>query len=457
MRQGRRLGRRLIAGNDGRDDSRVILGGLIPGEQLTGRIRRPQQGSDVPLNLNGGGGEAPRLRGHGDSDMEAAVGPAPVQRSACGAEGLRQVPQSQLIGFVGTGGRQPRGRGRDSAGQIAFWDLATAAEACLALGRGTEALEWIVRYVNSPDVDAFDLETILRHLTELWQLDPGSEPGASLLPILKSQLLRRAGGQGSLSAQEIVSRPAKNLEKVLGNSEGTLTLQWYRTGLERSRAVARIETHDGQAVGSGFLLRGKDVHPSLGNKLLLVTCAHVLSDDPNLKSALRSQEARVTFEALGADSPHEIAEILWTSPPDRLDTTVALLAPPVAGTSFCPIAARLPAQDSPARVYIIGHPGGRTLSISLSDNLLLDWEPPWIHYRAPTEAGSAGSPVFNSDWKLIGIHHAGGTNMRKLNDKEGTYAANEGIWIQSILRQVAQDLPGRRTPAPKRRREPSNP
>jgi hypothetical protein len=343
---------------------------------------------------------------------------------------------------------------RDSAGRLAFWDLATATEACLALGRGTEALEWIVRYVNSPDVDAFDLESLLRHLTEVWQLDPGSEPGASLLPILKSQLLRRAGGQGSLSAQEIVSSPARNLEKVLGNSEGTLTLQWYRTGLERSRAVARIETRDGQAVGSGFLLRGKDVHPSFGNKLLLVTCAHVLSDDPNVKSALRSQEARVTFEASGADSPYEVAEILWTSSPDRLDTTVALLAPPVAGATFCPIAARLPAQDSSSRVYIIGHPGGRTLSISLSDNLLLDWEPPWIHYRAPAEPGSAGSPVFNSDWKLIGIHHAGGQNLRRLNGKEGTYAANEGIWIQSILRQVAQDLPGPR--APKRRREPSN-
>lgn len=338
-------------------------------------------------------------------------------------------------------------KSREADGQLAHWDLATAAEASLALGRSSEALEWIVRYAIHPEVDAFELASTLRQLTEVWQLDPSSEPGAILLPILKSQLFQRAGGRGSLSAEEILAEPATRstpeIEKILGSS-GTATLQWYRTGLERSRAVARIETREGLAVGSGFLLRGRDLHSSLGDEFLLVTCAYVLSDDPILKSTLRSPEARVTFEALGSDRPHEVSQILWSSPPDRLDTTIALLIPPITEAPSYPIASRLPLSDGFQRVYIIGHPGGRTLSISLNDNLLLDWEDPWLHYRAPTEGGSGGSPVFNSGWKLIGLHHAGGLNMRKLNGKEGTYAANEGIWIQAILRQLAQELADRR-------------
>jgi hypothetical protein len=35
---------------------------------------------------------------------------------------------------------------------------------------------------------------------------------------------------------------------------------------------------------------------------------------------------------------------------------------------------------------------------------------------------------------LFGLHHAGGTEMKKLNGKDGTYPANEGIWIHAVLK-----------------------
>src|SRR5262249_58948845 len=98
------------------------------------------------------------------------------------------------------------------------------------------------------------------------------------------------------------------------------------------------------------------------------------------------------------------------------------------------ISKALPLADGRQKTYIIGHPGGRGLSLSLHDNLLLDHESPFVHYRTPTEEGNSGSPVFNSQWDLIALHHAGLSQMRKLNGKEGTYEANEGIWIQAIIK-----------------------
>jgi hypothetical protein len=82
---------------------------------------------------------------------------------------------------------------------------------------------------------------------------------------------------------------------------------------------------------------------------------------------------------------------------------------------------RLP-RDHPEHAE--GPPGGKRQTPGVSR----------VHYRAPTEGGSSGSRVFNADlWQVIALHHKGGkSGLQKLNDKPGTYAANEGISIQSI-------------------------
>ena len=57
----------------------------------------------------------------------------------------------------------------------------------------------------------------------------------------------------------------------------------------------------------------------------------------------------------------------------------------------------------PSRLYVIGHPGGRDLELSLHDNHLLGCNDRLLHYRTPTEAGSSGSPVFEADgWRVVG-------------------------------------------------------
>ena len=326
-----------------------------------------------------------------------------------------------------------------------YWDLATAAEASLALGKVEQALTWIAKYVSRPEADAFELSSTERQLREVWGLTLDDPAGALLLPLLQASILQRQGGNVRLQPSEVGTALARTkeasgsrqLEQILGK-DGVVSLKWYQQGLERARSVAQIRTSTGEGYGTGFLVRGGDIVAELGDELLLLTNAHVVSDDPDVQKAERSlpsKDAVVVFEALetAAGKEYGVAKLMWSSPPRELDATLLRLEPPVAGVPTVPMAAQLPARDGKQKVYVIGHPGGRGLSFSLQDNLLLDYDERLIHYRAPTEGGSSGSPVFNQQWKLIGLHHAGGFGLQKLNGQPGTYDANEGIVMARIL------------------------
>jgi hypothetical protein len=337
---------------------------------------------------------------------------------------------------------------REANGPLDAWDLATGAEAHLALGDTTNTLLWIARYVQEKAADAFEIASTLRQLTEVWRLKIDTLPGSLLLPLLQSNLLQRRGGHivftpGKLDeVRQQAAEAAPALEKVLGK-EGVVTLSWYRIGLDRAKVVAKVLNPAGDGFGTGFLVRGGDLVPALGETILLLTNAHVVSNVPAVRTqygSLDPDDATIVFEAFEAVGGQQfrVKKLLWSSPPDQLDASLLLIDPPVPSLQPYSFAKNLPLVDGVQKVYVIGHPGGRTLSISLNDNLLLDYDDRLVHYRAPTEGGSSGSPVFNQSWQLIGLHHAGGMALQRLNGKEGTYAANEGIWIQRIIKALAE-------------------
>ena len=327
------------------------------------------------------------------------------------------------------------------------WDRATALEACVALGQTEDALRWLGRYVDGPFTDAFELGSTLRQFIEVWRLRGDSEPGARLLPLLRARLLKREGGEITVRPSDL-GRGAldemagdRRLEKVFG-TERFQSLGWFKDALERCRAVARIEDQYEEGIGTGFLVEGTALHASFP-PIVLMTNAHVIPD------AISKEDAFITFRALGdagdaKDRRHQVQDVLWTSPRNQLDATIVSLKSAPPGVAPCPTARALPPLDSepPPRAFIVGHPSGRILPMfSIQDNLMLDHDDTWVHYRAPTEPGSSGSPVFDRRWKLIALHHAGSDEMPMLHGG-GTYQANEGIWVGRIKEAVQKRLSG---------------
>jgi hypothetical protein len=320
------------------------------------------------------------------------------------------------------------------------YDYATAAEAELALGNCEAAREWLLRYV--PVADAFSLGATLRQFEQIWKLQdwPGTCP--QLLDLLRAQSVETTNATVTLSSKEIartLNTPRAQAEAVFG-ADRFDSFENYRRGLERSACVARIGRTTDTGVGTGFIVPGRLIAEGLGERFVLVTNAHVISesDAERKEGALHPSEAVVTFAALpgaAADQEFTVARALYSSAPEALDVTVCELHEPVPQAAAYPIAPVLPTRDSHVQVRVIGHPSGRGLSFSVNE--LLDHEDPRVHYRTATEGGSSGSPVFNHEWKLIALHHAGGQSVPKLNGRDGSYQANEGIWFGAIRKAAS--------------------
>src|SRR5262249_6744079 len=161
----------------------------------------------------------------------------------------------------------------DSAPVRNTWTEVTACEAAIALGRYDEAVERAEAFIETTP-EGFTVAAFLRQLQKVWQLNTTTSPGDGLLPLLRSALLAVEGGQVTVASSDLRTvassdlRAARladefgggRLEAILG-ADRYLSLKWYRTGLERCRAVARIQTADEQGVGTGFLAAGSDLHP----------------------------------------------------------------------------------------------------------------------------------------------------------------------------------------------------
>ena len=247
-----------------------------------------------------------------------------------------------------------------------------------------------------------------------------------------------------------------------------------RRKLQLSSAVCRIcgpRNGEMQGMATGFAILGNLLHDSFGPGPVIVTNNHVISTRGTM-GARRPELCNAIFmsDTEQEDQPVKFERVLWESDIDAHDITIlkplgdlpagAVPLSELLDTSLGP---RAQDDNGIGRCYVIGFPLAKELSFSLADNILLDHDAPpdcavssedgkrvckgvppnpvRVHYRTPTMEGNSGSPVFDADTiTLLGVHHAGARDMKRLNGKPGTYAANEGIWIDSIREAIASSL-----------------
>jgi hypothetical protein len=324
-----------------------------------------------------------------------------------------------------------------AAGQWDSYKWATLAEARIALDDFPQVLDHVRNYLADPNVSSFQIGNLLRQLTQLWELDRRPSPWPELVTMIRAVVLEREGAVLQLSSADVGRAKdvtAASYQAVFG-ADRFDSYENYRRGLDRCACVARIGRSIETGTGTGFVLPGSVLGANLGSEFVLVTNAHVVSEAESVREqgALHPAEAVVTFAALEGVSPDQefgLKRVLFWSGPTDLDVCVSELSQPVQPKTPYRIAPLLPTRGPSANVRVIGHPSGRGLSLSM--NNLLDYQKPKLHYKTATEGGSSGSPVFDREWMLIGLHHAGGEQMPKLNGEPGTYEANEGIWISAI-------------------------
>ncbi len=335
------------------------------------------------------------------------------------------------------------------------WAWATLAEAQMALGNREDAEDALKHYVESPGVDAFALASTARQFKEIWQLNE-DEWGATMIAGLKAKSLFSDSGEVDVTPEDMlqsVSPNEEHFEKVFADAVPK-SLAWITEFTQRAHSVGLVSKKLGDGIGTCFVVRGGDFHNGFGDELMVLTNDHVVSAHPEeytKADPIAPDKAEITFEASGKE--HSVTELIWSSGAGNHDATLLRVSPPIEVPAL-PIGTSLPLPDAadPERIYIIGHPGGRKLSLSMQNNELLNHNgpvpvppvqtptPKKLHYFTPTQRGHSGSPAMNSDLDVIGLHHAGSKTMPKLDGSGEKYQANEAIWIRSIQHASHADL-----------------
>ena len=324
------------------------------------------------------------------------------------------------------------------ANQRTIWDRATEVETLVGMGKTDEAKDVAEELAQSKNVNSFEMGSLRRQLTEVWRLE---ETDPVVLAV--SDRLLQLGHQAAFDLPESPMQFEKIFGAALPIGYNTLL-----RGLRCAESVCKITDANGEGWGTGFLINGGLIHDSLGDETILATNAHVVSSTHGI-SQLRPVEVKARFDVLKGDGDNPLIlsgmSEIWTSPPDRCDVTLLRFdGDEPALTQPIEAAPALPLANEGAFVYVVGHPAGAGLKFSIRGNDLLAYEKGGskVHYTAPTEPGSSGSPVFTSQWQLMAVHHAGSNKMRRLDDPSKSYEANEGITLEAIRQEFALSLAG---------------
>jgi len=221
--------------------------------------------------------------------------------------------------------------------------------------------------------------------------------------------------QGDISiTNQATLKPTYSKDEVLMKGSSFVPISFYVKLVERGHAVCLLSVPN-FGLGTGFLVQGSP-NPRI------MTSKHVFP-----KKEVTGAKAR--FHFCDGESMIEVDMLpdnyYWHSP--ELDFCIVACNSPPADVKPIPLT-NVSTISSSGPINIIQHPGGGSKQVALRPFSLIPSEiPNLLRYTTSTLPGSSGSPVFDDDWNLLGIH------------KSGNAEFNEAVSIRSILEKLPQN------------------
>ncbi len=303
-------------------------------------------------------------------------------------------------------------------------------------------LKSLIPMINIADVTFVSVSSIVSYLENYGRLNYEQETLGQFLNTIKEFIGTEQQGfiddllirydmmtpitvSPKLSHWQSQENPISIFEKIIG--ENTLRpISFLAQGLKVARSVAYVR--DSKGSGTGFLIAPD----------LILTNNHVISNADILDSCL----FRFNYEENFLGEAQTVKEyraktqgIFYTN--KELDFTIIQLEEK-AGNDWGWLSLRPENIQVNNRVNIIQHPAGQPKQISLQNNLVQYVGGDVLQYVTSTLPGSSGSPVFNDQWEVIALHHAGGNLPEPTTNKR--YFRNQGILISSILNDLPPEL-----------------
>jgi endonuclease G len=262
---------------------------------------------------------------------------------------------------------------------------------------------------------------------------------------------RRVRAQPVIAGEGVAEGP-QVLERIIeGNN--LLAVAFLETGTQVAGTVGRVHIRDQFArrgFGTGFMVSPR----------VMMTNNHVLRD----AASARFSQIEFGFQN-GVDGQPRPTHV-FDLQPDALFLTDAPLDVTVVAVSATSRATgdivavglaefgfnRLSGQQGKIllgeNINIVQHPAGEPKQLALQQNELVDRFETFLHYRGDTLPGSSGSPLFNNQWEVLGLHHSGVPERdpqgrvltvdgalwdSSMGEDAVHWVANEGIRISSIL------------------------
>ncbi len=226
--------------------------------------------------------------------------------------------------------------------------------------------------------------------------------------------------QANNSVGENVS--SDDQEKIISSKHRFQSISFLEKGFEISRRICMIVNDKMHFRATGFFI----------DKEYIMTNKHVLQDHEitsstcvwiNYEEGTKRNSGDI-IQKYSLDS----ASLLLSSKYDMAICKVNFTGFPAYLDNLPDLKFGAPIIDE--IVPIIQHPDGMPKQICIGHNSLQYVNHERIQYLTDTMPGSSGSPVFNSNWELIGLHSKGGWIAEPRTGQ--TVFRNEGIHIQII-------------------------